>query len=122
MFDALGDAELAIIALSRAMQLALGMPSWFLGVRVVVPKILKHRADDVRELRRKCEHLEDDQLQRLLAEDGEGFATFRAPRLFTERRVVYEPHSVDIDAEATALMIQNRDYLVKMAVALSARR
>jgi hypothetical protein len=121
LFDTLGDAELAIIALSRAMQLALGI-STRLHVRVVAPKIVKHRADAVRALRRKCEHLEKDELQTLLAADGEGFATYRAPRLFTERRVVYEPYSLDIDREATALMIQTRDYLVKVAVALSARR
>jgi len=126
MFDALGDAELAIIALSRALQLALGMSSTLrlqgTHVRVVVPKVVKRRADDVRQLRRKCEHLEKYELQRLLAEEGEGFATFRALRLFTERRVVYEPHSLDIDGEATDLMIQTRDYLVKVGIALSARQ
>lgn len=119
MFVALGHTELAIIALSRALQLTLDIPRRFRALRVPVPTIVKKRANAVRALRRACEHLEEDELQRPLVEDdNQLIAVFRALHLFEERRVVGEAHSLDIGAEATALLVQAREYLVEVVTRL----
>lgn len=122
VFATLGDAEMAVVALSRALQLTLRMPGRFRSLRIPVPRTVKSRAANVRSLRSKCEHLENDESQRPLIQDHQLVAVFRASRLFTERRIVSEPYSIGIDEEATKLMVQARDYLVKITGELSTSR
>jgi hypothetical protein len=100
MFEVLGDTELAVIALSRALQLTRLIPSRFPSLRLPFPDIVKRRTPAVYELRRNCEHLEVDELQRPLVDaDHQLIAVFRAHPLFEERRVVGLEHSLDIDTD-----------------------
>jgi hypothetical protein len=122
MFEALGHTELAVIALSRALQLTLAIPRRFPSLRVPVPAAVKRRANAVLALRRNCEHLESDELQQPLADkDNQLIAVFRAPLLFAERRIVGEKHSLSIDEEATHLLAHAREYLVEVVTRLTGR-
>ena len=122
MFEALGYTELAVIALSRALQVTLEVPRRFPDLGVPVPAIVKRRAKAVLALRANCEHLENDELQRPLADkDNQLIAVFRATQLFAERRVAGETYSLDIDAEATGLLNHARGYLVEAITRLTRR-
>jgi len=122
MFEALGYTELAVIALSRALQVTLEIPRRFPNLRVPIPAVVKHRAKAVLALRANCEHLENDELQRPLADkDNQLIAVFRATHLFEERRVVGETYSLGIDAEATGLLTHAREYLVDAITRLTRR-
>jgi hypothetical protein len=122
IFQVLGDTELAVIALSRALQLVLEIPRRFPALRIQVPRIIKRRASAVLALRANCEHLEVDELQRpLIDKDQELIAVFRAPHLFEERRVVGAADSLGIDGEATGLLVHARAYLVEVITRLTRR-
>jgi hypothetical protein len=122
MFEVLGDTELAVIALSRALQLVLEIPRRFPTLRVPVPRIVKRQAPAVLALRANCEHLEVNELQRPLADkDNQLIAVFRAIHLFEERRVAGETYSLDIDAEATGLLVHARGYLMEAITRLTRR-
>ncbi len=122
MFEALGYTELAVIALSRALQVVLEIPRRFPDLGVPIPAIIKRRAKAVLALRANCEHLENDELQRpLVNKDNQLIAVFRANQLFAERRVVGETYSLGIDAEATLLLTLARQYLVDAITRLTRR-
>jgi hypothetical protein len=122
LFSALGEAELFMVGLYRALRMAADIPDRF-DAQIEVPKILEGSLKDVKELRDAFEHIDERSLEQSRRKpDPAAITLFEFQGfLFRERKLRYHQSSLGIDEEATSLIIATRDYVVKAWVELCAR-
>jgi hypothetical protein len=124
VFEILGDAQLAVIALHRAAAMAERLESCLgvtLGVRF--PRSVARRMPGIRELRHAQEHV-DDRALGLIAKGSPDLR--KAHRAFSilgddlvrTRRIRYRRWSLDVDGPTTSLFQALRGYLLSAWVEL----
>jgi hypothetical protein len=108
-----GDAELAVIALNRGLDMVIRAHSNKFRTREKLPKQLSAKQGDLAYLRDRYEHLEQSDITRPDPRTQDELAS-----IFLQRKITYlnkstgETVSLDIDAETTRLFIQIREHLV----------
>ena len=119
--EIIGDAEMAVWAIDKALEIAVSLPGRF-RIERTVPKALLEAQPLVSRLRDHYSHIEERALGLIKgkpdasAEDAFEITTLVRRRILTDGR-----DSLDIDDEATTLCIQTRDYLIGAWTALTAR-
>lgn len=118
-FAALGEAELFVIGLYRALRMAADLETHF-TLRAQTPTDFVDRIRDVKELRDAFEHIDDRAFERRHRKhDAAALTVFEfQPFLFRERKLRYHQSSLGIDADASELMIAIRDYVVRAWIEL----
>jgi hypothetical protein len=114
----LGDAEVAMISLHRALDMAAHLRKR-LDIDIELPGFVASKRRDVREIRDAYEHIDarvfGQALRRgELVHDSKALEAFEFGPLLVERRFRYGRWSLRIDDEATRLMVETRDYLLKV--------
>jgi hypothetical protein len=110
--EVIGDAESAIWALDKALDIAIGIPGRF-RVAGALPKIIDEKRPLIQALRDHYSHIDERALGKVkkkanpTAEDAFEYAAIFARREFTDGK-----DSLGIDQESTDLCIGTRDYLV----------
>jgi hypothetical protein len=123
LYEVLGDAEIALIALNRAITMAAKLSGLY-RLPVSFPKIVSEKRSLLDNLRDAYEHVDDRALDRIHGKAaGEeamlGFRSFSV--LIEERRFTDGNDTLGLDEEMTRLVIATRDYLVKSWAELVAR-
>lgn len=114
LFEAIGEAELFMVGLYRALRMAADVGSKF-EVSSPPPKTLIESLIDVKEIRDAFEHIDERALSlRHKKPDGAALTVFEFQGfLFKERILRYHQWSLGIDDQATELTISARDHIVK---------
>lgn len=107
-----GDAEAAVVALSKALNIA-GSLSGRYGVQLTIPAVLVEQRPLLLRLRDHYEHIDERALGRVknvASADAEN--AFEFPALFLDRKLTDGTDALDVDAEATGLCLAARGYLL----------
>jgi hypothetical protein len=107
-----GDAELAMVALSKALHITVGLSGRY-GIRATVPEIVTRQRPLILKMRDHYEHIEERAFGKIKgapSPDAEG--AWEQVKLFTERAFTDGTDTLGIDGETTELCIVTRDYLV----------
>lgn len=116
-----GDVELAVIALDKALEIVVGLPGRYSLVGSV-PAIVTEKCELLRQLRHDYAHIEERALGKI-----KGTKTQAAERvwqyqsIFVDRKLTDGNASLGIDQEATNLCTGARAYLVRAWSQLTAR-
>lgn len=121
MHEIIGDAELSVIALDKALDIVVSLPGRY-RLPIPVPTVVMENKQLLADLRDHYSHIDERAFGKVLgvadakAEEAWDFASLVADRTFTDGH-----GSLHIDGEATALCIAARDCLVKAWAHLVAR-
>lgn len=119
--EIIGDAEMAVWAIDKALEIAVSLPGHF-RIERPVPKVVLEAQPLVSRLRDHYSHIEERALGRIKGEpDASAEDAFEITMLVRRRVFTDGRDSLDIDDGATTLCIQTRDYLVGAWTALTAR-
>jgi hypothetical protein len=114
MHEIVGDAELAVIAINRALTIAASLSGRY-SVCVPFPKIVDDKRRLISRLRDHYEHVEDRAFGRYKGKPhADALGAFERVPLFRERKFSDGIDSLGIDGEATELLIAARDYIVQV--------
>ena len=114
LHEVLGDAELAIIAINKALKIAVSLIGRY-SVRVPFPKIVAGKRLFIVRLRDHYEHVEDRAFGCVWGRpDVDAQGAFERIPLIRDRRFSDGTDSLGIDGEATELLIAARDYIVRV--------
>jgi tetratricopeptide (TPR) repeat protein len=128
LFDILGDIELAIVAMHRAIDMA-GEASHKLNLSSTLPANIEHKRKAIKELRDAFEHIDDRALgniRRGKSDKQQAHTLFAnifgkagiGQTLLTQRKLTYRQWWLEIDTEATELFKAVRKYLRDAGVEL----
>jgi len=112
MQEVIGDAEMAIWALDKALDIAVGIPGRY-RIAGPLPTIVVEKRPLVQALRDHYSHIDERALGKVkrkadpTAEDAFEYAAIFSRREFTDGK-----ESLGLDQESTDLCIATRDYLV----------
>lgn len=126
VFAVIGDAEVAIITLHRAVDMAAKCPKE-LRLALGFPGFSASKRGALSELRDAYEHIDERALARARRKNqpvpiGVQLSTFDLARsLVVEKKFVYGPHSLGLHDEATKVMIETRDFLAAVWGELNVR-
>jgi hypothetical protein len=113
MHEVIGDAELAVIALDKALDIVVSLPDRY-QLPIAVPATVTVKRQFIAELRNHYAHIDERALGKVhrqvnpKAEEAWDFVSLLADRTFTDGH-----GSLRIDDEATELCIAARGYLVR---------
>ena len=113
LLDVVGDAEMAMIALNKAITIARSLSGKY-RIGTAIPRLLQERAAFVTRMRDHYEHIEDRAIGRtkLGVDQQEAARAFEFATLVRDRSFSDGVESLGVDGEATELIIAVRDYLV----------
>ena len=113
ILEVVGDAETAMVALNKALRIALTIPGSF-RVNVGVPREISERAGFVERMRDHYEHIEARAVGKIKdrKDPAEAIKAFDYGSLIERRKFSDGTESLGIDGEATELVVAVRDYLV----------
>ncbi len=118
-YEIIGVVEMAIVTLYRALQMASQINSKF-SVSTPFPSSVVAKLKDIKAIRDAYEHIEDRALGLVRGKPhADALSVFNHIRLIEDRVVVYGTHELNIDDEATQLLIETRCYLMTIAKELS---
>jgi hypothetical protein len=110
--EVIGDAESAIWALDKALDIAVGIPGRF-RVAGALPKIIGEKRPLIQALRDHYSHIDERALGKVKEKaDPTAEDAFEYAAIFTRHEFTDGTDSLGIDEEATDLCIATRDYLV----------
>jgi hypothetical protein len=110
--EVIGDAEAAIWALDKALDIAVSIPGRF-RVAGALPKIIEEKRPLVQALRDHYSHIDERALGKVKKKaDPTAEDAFEYAAIFTRREFTDGTDSLGIDEEATDLCIATRDYLI----------
>lgn len=121
MHEIIGDAEMGVWAIDKAVAIALSLRKHF-SIERPIPEFVLEKQPLVRRLRDHYSHIDERALGLVwrkpdaTAEEAFEFGALIEERVFTDGR-----DSLDIDKETTELCIQTRDYLIGAWTDLTAR-
>lgn len=121
LHEILGDAEMAIWAIDKALEITLSLAGRY-EIEVTVPATLREKQPLVGRLRDHYSHIDERALGRIkgkpdaTANEALDIAALVLHPAFMDGR----DDSLDIDTETTNLCIEMRDYLVKAWTTLTA--
>ena len=123
LHDVLGDVDLFLVALYRAIDMVLKLKTHF-GVTAPVPPLVDSKRASVKELRDAFEHIEDRALgmvkKRQHPDAVSLFDSYKT--VFVAEEVTYAGHTLALGREATELLIELRNYLRDAWAELCAHR
>ena len=113
LLDVMGDAEMAMIALNKAITIASTLSGKY-RTGAAMPQLVQDRAAFVTRMRDHYEHIEDRAIGRTKRglDEQEAARAFEFATLVRDRLFSDGDESLSVDGEATALIIAVRDYLV----------
>lgn len=122
-FAAIGEAELFVVGLYRALRMAGDIPAHF-GTQAESPGQLTSQLPHVKETRDAFEHIDERAFElRRRSHDPAALTVFEFHGfLFQERTLRYHQSALQIDEEATDLIIATRDFVVRAWIELCDRR
>lgn len=110
--EAIGDAESAIWAIDKALDIAVAIPGLY-RITGALPRIIKEKRPLVAALRDHYSHIDERALGRVKEKaDPSAEDAFEYDAIFTRREFTDGRDSLGIDQESTDLCIATRDYLV----------
>jgi hypothetical protein len=111
IFEIMGLVEIAIVAMNRALQMALQVHERY-SINVHFPDSVRDKLPTLKEIRNAYEHIEDRALGFVRGKPHiDALSIFNYERLFKEGIATYGPHELDIYHEAIPLLIDTRQYL-----------
>jgi hypothetical protein len=112
MHAVIGDAEMAIWALDKALDLAVQIQGRY-RIPGTFPKIITEKRPLVEALRDHWSHIDERAVGKVnKKEDPTAENAWEYPQIFNARAFTDGTDSLGIDAESTALCVATRDYLV----------
>lgn len=119
LYDIIGVVEMAIVTLNRALQMASQINTKF-SFSVPFPSLVVAKLTDIKAIRDAYEHNEDRALGLVRGKPhADALSVFNHSRLLEDHVVVYGNHELNIDDEASKLLIETRSYLMTIAKELS---
>lgn len=119
LYEIIGVVEMAIVTLNRALQMASQINSKF-ALSTPFPSSVVTKLKDIKAIRDAYEHIEDRAFGLVRGKPHpDALSVFNHVRLIEDRVVVYGSHELNIDDEATQLLIETRSYLMMIAKELS---
>lgn len=113
LFEMIGIVELAVVSLSRAMDMCIRMRK-LMGVATPVPDAVSTRMTAVTEIRNAYEHIEDRALGRVRNVPNEDAATiFEHTSLITDNVVTYGKYTLNLDSDVTEITDALRAFLLQ---------
>jgi hypothetical protein len=111
IFEIMGLVEIAIVAMNRALQMALQIHEHY-SVNVHFPDSVRDKLRALKEMRNAYEHIEDRALGFVRGQPHiDALSIFNYERLFEEGIATYGNYELDIYNETTQLLIETRQYL-----------
>jgi hypothetical protein len=119
IYEIIGAVELTFVSMYRAVYMASQLQEHF-AVSAPFPTSVAEKLTKLKDIRDAYEHVEDRALGLVRGKPHpDALSLFEFERLFRDRVVVYAGHTLDLDAEATQIFVQVRDYLKVAAGELS---
>ena len=119
LYEIIGVVEMAVVTLNRALQMASQINSKF-ALSTPFPSSVVTKLNDIKAIRDAYEHIEDRAFGLVRGKPHpDALSVFNHVRLIEDRVVVYGSHELNIDDEATQLLIETRSYLMMIAKELS---
>lgn len=119
IFEIMGLVEIAIVAINRALQMALQIHNHY-SVNVPFPDSVRDKLPALKEMRNAYEHIEDRALGRVKNKPHiDALSVFNYERLFVEGIATYSSYELDIHNETTLLLIDTRQYLKEATLELA---
>jgi hypothetical protein len=122
MHEVIGDAELAIIALDKALDVIVNKLTGSFRVELPVPPVVRAKRPLVERLRDHYSHIDERALGKVWGKASpEAEQAWEFAALFGDRKLTDGTDSLSIDDEATELCVAARGYLVAAWQQLVAR-
>lgn len=119
IFEIMGLVEMAIVAINRALQMALQIHKRY-SVNVHFPDSVRDKLPPLKKMRNAYEHIEDRALGRVNNKPHiDALSVFNYERLFEEGIATYSSYELDIHNETTQLLIDTRQYLKEATLELA---
>ncbi|MDB9512144.1 hypothetical protein PN499_13205 [Kamptonema animale CS-326] len=111
IFEIMGLVEMAIVAMNRALQMALQLHRDY-SITTCFPESVNNKLHALRQMRNAYEHIEDRALGLVRGVPHiDALSIFNYERLFKEGIATYGQYELDIHNEAIQLLIDTRQYL-----------
>jgi len=111
IFEIIGLVEMAIVAMNRALQMALQLHEHY-SLTAPFPDSVKNKLPALKKMRDAYEHIEDRALGLVRGKPHiDALSTFNYERLFKEGIAIYGIYELDIYGEAIQLLRDAREYL-----------
>jgi hypothetical protein len=120
-FEVIGTVEMAVVAIHRALTMTIQLTENF-AISLPVPQFIDARIAAVRAIRDAYEHI-DERARGLVRnkKNPDALSGFNFLRLLNEKVVTYGQMELDLDKEATQLLIEARRYLKRATVEITCR-
>lgn len=119
IYEIVGMVEMAIVAMNRALNMTSALGA-HLNLSVPLPSLIVEKLPAIREIRNAYEHIEDRARGFVRGKPhSDALSIFNFERLFGEHVVVYGRNELNLQSEATELLISARHYLKVAASELS---
>jgi len=111
IFEVIGFVEIAIVAMNRALQMALQLHERY-SLTIHFPDSVRNKLPALKQMRNAYEHIEDRALGLVGRKPHiDALSIFNYERLFKEGIATYSAYELDIYNEAIQLLIDTRQYL-----------
>lgn len=119
VYEIVGLVEMAVIAMNRALNMASELGA-HLNLSVPLPTLIAEKLPALKEIRNAYEHIEDRARGLVRGKPHpDALSIFNFERLFKEQIVVYGSNELNLQVEATDLLISARHHLKLAAKELS---
>lgn len=116
VYSIVGMVEILIISLNRSLQMLSQLQSRF-GMSTPIPKSIDDKLKDVKSIRDAYEHIEDRALGKVHGNPHpDALSVFDNRDFFSNGKVTYSSHSIDIRQELPQLFLEARSYIYNVAV------
>jgi hypothetical protein len=111
VYEIIGLVEMAVIAMNRALNMASQIGA-HLTLCVPLPTLIAEKLPALKEIRNAYEHIEDRARGLVRGKPHpDALSIFNFERLFREQVVVYSSNELNLQGEATDLLVSARRYL-----------
>jgi hypothetical protein len=122
MHEIIGDVELGVIALDKALDVIVTKLTGAFRIELSVPALVRSKEPLIRRLRDHYAHIDERALGKVFGKTSpEAERAWEFAALFEGRRLTDGTESLGIDGEATELCIVARDHLVAAWTQMVAR-